>query len=59
MVKELGKKIPPVTSGEGGDLLLSWHELPAAVGGVAQTSEKRLFTKKHRSVRSRKTMYTD
>ncbi len=32
MVKELGK-IPPVTSGEGGTPLLSWHELPAAVGG--------------------------
>ncbi len=57
MVKELGK-MPPVTSGEGG--ASPGDELRALSWGVAaETSEKRLFTKKHRSVRSRKAMYTD
>ena len=43
MVKELGKNTP-VTSGEGGPQ----YRQPARPGqrdGVAQTSEKRLFTK--------------
>ena len=56
MVKGLGK-IPPELR-EKGDLERDGHLLPGACMGRREQGEANVY-QKHRSVRSRKTMYTD